>query len=197
MHLDYGGLVTIGIGIRGRATDCLRPVSGESRDMLGVEAVAERMGDNLVGHHPTMPSVGKTAQAVVITRCLEDGLHSFMLTSGSRCSTTSASKIRFLKTTCYVSSTATSVSILCVRSCVHPTAKRGDRRLIRKCCCGSCCWGISTASAVSGSCWKNCACTGMALVHRVGVRAGDSPSLDVLEEPAWPLSGVEPVSGVV
>src|SRR2546423_2404831 len=33
--------------------------------------------------------------------------------------------------------------------------------------------------------------------HRVGVRAGDSPSLDVLEEPAWPLSGVEPVSGVV
>src|SRR5207253_1401317 len=60
-----------------------------------------------------------------------------------------------LKTTCYVSSTATSASILCVRSCVHPTAKRGDRRLIRKCCCGSCCWGISTASPVSGSCWKN------------------------------------------
>jgi len=40
------------------------------------------MGDNLVGHHPTMPSVGKTAQAVVTTRCLEDGLHSSMLTSG-------------------------------------------------------------------------------------------------------------------
>src|SRR5439155_13685799 len=59
----------------------------------------------------------------------------------SRCSTTSASKIRFLQTTCYVSSTATSVSILCGRSCVHPTAKRGDRRLIRKCCRGSCCWG--------------------------------------------------------
>src|SRR5207249_12007287 len=43
----------------------------------------------------------------------------------SRCSTTSASKIRFLKTTGYVSSTATSASILCVRSCVHPTAKTG------------------------------------------------------------------------
>src|SRR5437667_564956 len=71
MHLDYGGLVTIAIGIRGRATNCLRPVSGESLDMLGVEAVAERMGDNLVGHHPTMPSVGKTAQAVVTTRCRE------------------------------------------------------------------------------------------------------------------------------
>jgi len=26
-------------------------------------------------------------------------------------------------------------------------------------CCGSCCWGISTASPVSGSCWKNCVCT--------------------------------------
>jgi len=37
----------------------------------------------------------------------------------------SASKIRFLKTTCYVSSTATSVSILCVRSCVHPYSENG------------------------------------------------------------------------
>ena len=32
--------------------------------MLGVEAVAERMGDHVVGHHPTVPGVGKTAQAV-------------------------------------------------------------------------------------------------------------------------------------
>jgi hypothetical protein len=29
--------------------------------MLGMEAVAERMGDHVVGHHPTMPGVGKTA----------------------------------------------------------------------------------------------------------------------------------------
>jgi len=50
---------------------------------------------------------------------------------------------------------------------------------------------------VSGSCWKNCACTWRGAGSPVGVRAGDSPSLDVLEEPAWPLSGVEPVSGVV
>ena len=60
----------------------------------------------------------------------------------SRCSTTSASKIRFLKTTCYGSSIATSVSSLCARSCAIPTAKPADRRLIRKCCCGSCCWAI-------------------------------------------------------
>jgi hypothetical protein len=58
VHLDDGGLVTIGIGIRGRATECLGPVSGESLDMLGVEAVAECMGD-YVGHHPTMPGVSK------------------------------------------------------------------------------------------------------------------------------------------
>jgi hypothetical protein len=46
-----------------------------------VEAVAERMGDHVVGHHPTMPGVGKTAQAVVATRRLEDGLHAFMMTN--------------------------------------------------------------------------------------------------------------------
>ncbi len=38
MHLDDGGFVTIGIGIRTRATECLGPISGESLDMLGVEA---------------------------------------------------------------------------------------------------------------------------------------------------------------
>jgi hypothetical protein len=33
--------------------------------MLGVEAGAECLGDHVVGHHPTLPGVGKTAQAVV------------------------------------------------------------------------------------------------------------------------------------
>jgi hypothetical protein len=80
VHLDNGGLVTIGIGIRGRATECLGPVSGESLDMLRVEAVAERMGDHIIGHHPTMPGFGKTAQAVVATRRLEDSLHTSMMT---------------------------------------------------------------------------------------------------------------------
>src|SRR5207249_7666468 len=37
VHLDDGGLVPIGIGIRGRTTECLSPVSGESLDMLGVD----------------------------------------------------------------------------------------------------------------------------------------------------------------
>src|SRR5689334_7811910 len=74
-RIDDGGLLTIGIGIRGRATECLTPVSGESLDMLRVEAVAERRGDHVVGHHPTMPGVCKRAQAVVAARRLENTLH--------------------------------------------------------------------------------------------------------------------------
>ncbi len=48
--------------------------------MLGVEAVAERMADHVVGHHPTMPGAGKTAQAVVATRRLENSLHASIMT---------------------------------------------------------------------------------------------------------------------
>jgi hypothetical protein len=40
--------------------------------------VAERMGDHVVGHYPTMPGAGKTSQAVVATRCLEDSSHAFI-----------------------------------------------------------------------------------------------------------------------
>ena len=58
----------------------LCPVGGEPLDMLGVEAVAEGMSDHLVGHHPTMPGISKTAQAVVATRRLEDSLHKYMMT---------------------------------------------------------------------------------------------------------------------
>jgi hypothetical protein len=43
--------------------------------MLGMETVAERMADYLVGHHPPMPSIGKTVQALVTTRGLEDSMH--------------------------------------------------------------------------------------------------------------------------
>jgi len=80
VHLDDGGLVTIGVGIRAGATERLGPVSGESLDMLGVEAVAERMADHVIGHHPTMPSVGKTEQAALATRRLKDSLHASMIT---------------------------------------------------------------------------------------------------------------------
>jgi hypothetical protein len=48
--------------------------------MLGVETVAEGMADHVISHHPTMPGVGETAQAIVSTRCLEDSLHTSMMT---------------------------------------------------------------------------------------------------------------------
>ena len=48
--------------------------------MLGVDAVAERMADHVIGQHPSMPGVGETAQAVVATRRLKDSLHPFMMT---------------------------------------------------------------------------------------------------------------------
>jgi len=45
-----------------------------------VDAVAGDMTDHVVGHHPTMPGVGKAAQAVVGTRCFENSLHASMMT---------------------------------------------------------------------------------------------------------------------
>ena len=48
--------------------------------MLGVEAMAERMADNVIGHHPTMPGIRKTAQTVHSTSRLEDSLHASIMT---------------------------------------------------------------------------------------------------------------------
>src|SRR5258708_22382887 len=79
VHLDHGGLVTIGIGIRAGATECLGPVCSESLDMLGVQAVAEGIADQFVRHHPTMPGLGKAAHAVVATRRFEHSLHASMM----------------------------------------------------------------------------------------------------------------------
>jgi len=42
--------------------------------------MAKRMGDDVVGHHPFVPGVSKTAQAFVATRCFEDSLHVPMMT---------------------------------------------------------------------------------------------------------------------
>jgi Family of unknown function (DUF6603) len=45
-----------------------------------VEAVAERMADHVVGHHPTMPGAAKTTHAVASNRRLEDRLHASIMT---------------------------------------------------------------------------------------------------------------------
>src|SRR5262249_14132949 len=81
---DDGGLVAIELGIHARSTERLGPIRGETLDMLGVETVAERMADDFVGHHPTMPSGSKTAQAFNTARCFEDSTHASMMTSVHR-----------------------------------------------------------------------------------------------------------------
>jgi hypothetical protein len=48
--------------------------------MLWVKTVAERMGDHLVCHHPTVSGVGKSAQAVNPTHGIEESLHASMMT---------------------------------------------------------------------------------------------------------------------
>jgi hypothetical protein len=57
------------------AEKTIGPAGGEPFDMLAMKAVTEGMSDHFVGHHPVMPSIGKTAQPVHTTRCLEDSLH--------------------------------------------------------------------------------------------------------------------------
>jgi hypothetical protein len=58
--------------------------------MLGMETVTESVADYFVGHHPTMPGRGKTAQAVDAARCLEDSTHASMMTSVSHPAKTTA-----------------------------------------------------------------------------------------------------------
>ena len=48
--------------------------------MLWVKTVAERMGDHVVRHHPTVPGVGKLAQAVDAAHRVEESLHASMMT---------------------------------------------------------------------------------------------------------------------
>lgn len=77
VHFDYAGLVTVGNGIRARSTERLGPIGSKSLNMLRMETVTERMADYFVGHHPTMPGAGKTAQTLVATRRLEYSAHAF------------------------------------------------------------------------------------------------------------------------
>jgi hypothetical protein len=59
-----------------------------------METVAERMADYFVGHHPTMPGSGKTAQAIDAARCLKDCSYASMMTTVPRPGkTTAAGKV--------------------------------------------------------------------------------------------------------
>ena len=80
VHLDHLGFVAVGVGIYARATERLGPVCREPLYMLGMEAVAEGMGNHVVSQHSTMPGVGKTAQALHSTGCFEYSLHPLIMT---------------------------------------------------------------------------------------------------------------------
>ena len=79
VYLDYGGFVTVGIGIRSRATESLGPISGKSLDMFGVETMAERMGHDIVCHHPTMPGSSQSPHASRSADRFENSLHALMM----------------------------------------------------------------------------------------------------------------------
>ena len=81
VHFHDAGLVTIGIGIRAGAAERLGPVGGKPLHMLGVEAVAECMGNHFVSHHPAVPGGCKQAQAGIAARCLKDSFHVSMMTT--------------------------------------------------------------------------------------------------------------------
>lgn len=90
VHFDDECFVTEGIGICGGAAEGFGPICGEALDMLGVKTVAEGMSDDLVGHYPPVPGVGKSSQALVAARRFVDSLHAHMMTTGrSVCKTMS------------------------------------------------------------------------------------------------------------
>jgi hypothetical protein len=72
---------TIGVG-RG-AAERLGPVRGESLAVLRMESVAERVADNLVGHHPVMPCLSQAEQTLAAARHLIDASHLQMMSAGS------------------------------------------------------------------------------------------------------------------
>ena len=59
VHPHDRGLLAKGVGVCGRPAECLGPIGGQSLAVLGVESVAERVADHLVGHHSGVPRTGR------------------------------------------------------------------------------------------------------------------------------------------
>jgi hypothetical protein len=79
VHPHDRRLVSAGAGIGGRTAEGLGPVRGESLAVLRMESVAERVADDLVGHHPGMPRLGQAEQALAAARGLIHTLHATRL----------------------------------------------------------------------------------------------------------------------
>src|SRR5215469_9043003 len=65
----------MGTGVCGGSAEGLSPVSGQPLLVLRVESAAERVTDNLIGHHPPMPGRGEPEQAHHAARGFIHALH--------------------------------------------------------------------------------------------------------------------------
>ncbi len=72
VHAHHRGLVAVRIGVGRWSTERLRPVRGKPLGVLRVEAVAERVAHDLVGHHPGVPRAGQATHALHAAGGLED-----------------------------------------------------------------------------------------------------------------------------
>jgi hypothetical protein len=75
MQPHHRGLVSIAVCKGRRTTQRLSPIGGEPLAVLGVEAVAERVADHLIGHHPGVPGVRQAKQTVSSARRVVNRLH--------------------------------------------------------------------------------------------------------------------------
>lgn len=69
------GLVAMTVGVRGRSTECLGPVRGETFSVLRMVSVAERMADNFVLQHARVPRVREFQQSLDATSSFINRLH--------------------------------------------------------------------------------------------------------------------------
>ena len=68
------GLVPVGRGVGGRAAEGLRPIGGETLDVVVANSTVKGMADDLVGHDPLVPGLGEPAQSVDPASGLVDAL---------------------------------------------------------------------------------------------------------------------------
>src|SRR5262245_48874634 len=75
-------LVAVAPGVGVGSAECLGPVGRESLAVLGVEAVAEGVADDLVDHHPCVPGLGQPEEALVAAGGLIDARHEAITADG-------------------------------------------------------------------------------------------------------------------
>jgi hypothetical protein len=72
------GAVALGVGAW--SAESLGPVGGQALAVAGVEAVAEGVADDLVGHHPGVPRLGQAEPALVASGGVVHALHGRIIT---------------------------------------------------------------------------------------------------------------------